>query len=399
MPDKSSWKRCETWAVAIWAVCLVVVCIRVALRPGSGSVYPCYAEAGQRWLAGQPVYQDPHGYRYSPSVTPLFAALSLLPDRAAEVLWRLFSAAVYLGALAWWTRLLPLSLTPAQKAVLFLLTVPLSLGSLNNGQANLLVAGLLVGGVAATIQEHWTLASVFLVVPCLFKVYPAVIALLVLALYPRKLALRLSGALAVGLALPFLVQQPGRVFDQYAAWIANLNVDDRTAWPLEHGYRDLWQLCRLWHVPLSHGGYLAVQLVCAVGVATICLAGRRAGWPSRRLLATVLALGSSWMMLFGPATESSTFVMLAPPLAWAVLESWITRPSSWTRGSLVVAYGLFLAAFIVNWFPFVLRAHALGLHPLATLIFFGTSLSLAGAGLRRSHRAAPEAFPDSARAA
>src|SRR5205085_905970 len=119
------------------------------------------------------------------------------------------------------------------------------------------------------------------------------------------LTLRLGVALVVGLALPFLVQSPHSGMDQYRTWLGNLANDDRTAWPLEYAYRDLWQLCRLWHVPINQKGYLALQLLSAAGIAAACLAGHRSGWSLRQVLVTLLSLGTSWMMLFGPATESS----------------------------------------------------------------------------------------------
>ena len=48
----------------------------------------------------------------------------------------------------------------------------------------------------------------------------------------------------------------------------------------------------------------------------------------RELLTAVVALAACWMMLLGPATESCTYILLAPTLAWAVLESWLV-PRSW----------------------------------------------------------------------
>jgi len=56
-------------------------------------------------------------------------------------------------------------------------------------------------------------------------------------------------------------------------------------------------------------------------------------------------------------------------------------PQTIKTGAIILLC-VFLAAAVVAWFPFVLRAHALGFHPLATLVFFALSLTSALMRLR-----------------
>src|SRR6266508_4560878 len=50
------------WLVlAAWAGVVVVICGRVLLSPRANSVYPIFAEAGRRWLAGEGLYPEPGG--------------------------------------------------------------------------------------------------------------------------------------------------------------------------------------------------------------------------------------------------------------------------------------------------------------------------------------------------
>src|SRR5262249_58403984 len=42
----------------------------------------------------------------------------------------------------------------------------------------------------------------------------------------------------------------------------------------------------------------------------------------RAWLAETLALGAAWLLLFGPAAEHATFALLAPFLAWALVQRW-----------------------------------------------------------------------------
>src|SRR5262249_11300052 len=143
----------------------------------------------------------------------------------------------------------------------------------------------------------------------------------------------------------------------------HLGSDTRRFNPIELTYRDLWLLCRLW-CPISPRAYVAVQLLTALGVAAICLMARvgrianpshnqvrRIGNPSsqfhlsyeRRLLTVLTLLGTGWMMLCGPATETCTFVMIAPSLAWITVEAWRGPRSVFTRTAVACTLLLFAA--------------------------------------------------------
>jgi hypothetical protein len=363
--------------LAVWAGIVLVICARVLLSPRANSVYPIFAEAGRRWLAGEGLYPEPGGplnldrFRYSPLVAALFAPLGLLPNGVGGCLWRLLNAAVYLGAFTWWCRaVLPggWTLSAGRAAALWLLLVPLSVGSLNNGQSNPLVAGLLLAAVAGVAHRRWNLAAACVAGACLFKGYPLAVGLLLAAVYPRRFAPRLGLTLAVGLALPLVLQRPAFVLGQYGEWLQALGADDRAAVPVSNCYRDLWMLCRMARVPLTREGYLVLQLATGAGAALLCVAGRRAGWSRRVLLTGLLSLGTCWMILCGPATESSTYILLAPVLAWAVLTAWEGAGPGWGRGLVYASLGLLLVGQIACWFPLGKQLHALGIQPLAALL-------------------------------
>lgn len=375
----------QSWAAVVWGLALLVVCVRVVLMPGSRSVYGAYEQGGQHWRTGEDLYLAYGGYRYSPPATVFFAALSYLPLGMGEMAWRLLSAAAFLAGLGWWGRAcLPRALTGSEYGLLYLLVAPLTFSSLNNGQANLLLIGTLLVGVAATARGRWNVATACLVLACLLKAYPAAIALLLLVLYPRRLGWRLAVGLLIGVALPFLFQTSDYVCRQYANWWRNLHSDDRTGWPLEMSYRDAWLLCRLCQAPLSLTAYRIIQLTAAAAVAGLCLAGQYAGWKPRRVLTTLFGLGCCWMMLFGPATESSTYALLAPSLAWAVLAAWLERPAIWLRAGTAVSFALLAGAFVAAWFPIGPQVHTLGPHPLGALVLLGCLVAGALVGLKKA---------------
>jgi len=383
------WGGWERTAAIVWVLILLAICGRLLLSSRNPGVYPIFVEAARNWLQGQDLYR-PVGepYRYSPLTTLAFVPFCWLPNRLGGILWRALNAGAYFGALAWWCRaVLPVSLSPKQRALFFLLVVPLSVGSLNNGQSNLLVLGLLLAAGAAVTAERWNLASAFLAVACLFKLYPIAVGLLLVLASPRRLGWRLLAALLIGLGAPFLLGRFDYVLDQYAGWIRHLLADDRQTWPLAGGYRDVRMLCRLWLTPLSAGTYLTIQLLVAAAIALVCLVHRSVTQSPRSFLTTALALGSCWMTLLGPATESSTYMLLAPGLAWALLTSFTrARSSEISRTSevrvrrhnwghcaiLVISFALFVATQVVLWFPGGARFQNLGTQPFAGLLLFGS---------------------------
>jgi hypothetical protein len=363
--------RLKRLAIFIWAMILLVISVRGLLSARTNSVYPIFAGAARNFWAGSDLYRasgDP--YRYSPLVAALLLPFSFCPDQVGGVLWRLLNASVYLAAIAWWCRaVLPRPLTASQQALLYLLIVPLSVGSLNNGQSNPLVLGLLLAGLAAVARGRWNLGSGCLALACLFKVYPLAVGLLLAAVYPRRFAGRFLIALTIGLALPFLLKPSAYILQQYADWWHHLQTGDRQHLPFELWYRDFRLLCHSCHLPLGPTAYLVVQLLAAVTIAAGCIAGRLAHWERRRLLSIIFSLGCCWMTLFGSATESCTYILLAPALAWAVLDAWLWSANRWIRSGLTLSFGLFTAAQAAVWFPGGGHlTRALALQPSAALL-------------------------------
>lgn len=355
-------------ALVVWTVLLAVICGRVLLNPNSHSVLPIFTTGGQRFLDGANLY-DPlpqlDFYRYSPTFAVLMAPFHLLPERLAALLWRLLNAGVFLAGLAWWLRTLPWPLTAPQKAGIFLLVIPLSLGSINNGQSNPLLCGLMLATVAGVAGQRWNLAAGCIAAASLIKIYPLALGMLLALVYLRPFLPRMLLALTIGLLLPFCFQEPHYVAAQYGNWVEHLQGYDRQSMPMQLWYRDVRLLCGLWGTPLSPGVFLGVQLAAAAALAALVLAGQLRGCRPQELLLLVLCLSCGWIMAFGPATESCTFILLAPPLAWLLLATWV-RGESW-RWPFTLAYALLVLAQVAIVGRAWLRHH--GIQPTASLIF------------------------------
>ena len=357
------------------------------LFPASHTVFHDYANAGRSWVSGTDAYNVEwdasgafvprmSGFRYAPIISIMMVPFSLFSNALGGALWRLFNYVFFVGAFAWFIRgVLPKAprLTTKQIAALWLLLLPLSMGSMYNGQANMLLIALLLAAAAAVVTERWNLAAAFLAGACLLKIYPLAVALLMLMVYPRQLGWRFPLALVIGLALPFALQHPGYVLGQYENWYYLVATDNRRIFPMNQGYRDFYLLTRYLGWTMQPQAYLALRLVAAVAVAAVCLLGRLAQWPAKHLVQTLLALGCCWMIVFGPSTESCTFILLAPALAWALVDAFRPARPAWSRAVLVLVMAMLLLTLVANVFPGG-RDRLYVLQPLSAVVFFAERL-------------------------
>ena len=140
-------------------------------------------------------------------------------------------------------------------------------------------------------------------------------------------------------------------------------------------YRDLWLLIYLYGLPVGRGSYLLIQALVGAGVAGLCWYRQRSGWSERSVLTTTLALVSAWMMLLGPSTESSSFALLAPSLAWSIVEALRAEHRSLRTGLLWGCCALCLAAVSLSGFTGTVRISELGVHSWASLLYLAYLLT------------------------
>jgi Glycosyltransferase family 87 len=383
-PQRKGWPL-TTWenvAWATWIGILVFLCVRSYLHPTAKTVYPAWSSTSDLFWSGGELYKPYRplsvqgGFRYSPAFPILVTPFAIFPDAVGGVLWRCFCIAIFAAAVGWWLRVaVPVKLTRDQVAQLYLLLLPLSIQSMSNGQANVPVTALLLGTVAAVKQERWNWASLFAALTFICKLYPLALGLVLCVLYPRKLAWRIPLIIVLLLAVPFLVMPTDYVVDQYGKWFSALQKDDRSTISWDQMYRDLWLLICAVGAPISRGAYEVFQVVAGAAVAGLCWYRQRQGWPTDRLLSSTLALTTTWMLLLGPTSESCTFIMLAPALAWAFAEA--RRSGGWSarRGLLLASGAFFFTAMLMGIFPRAVNLHSLGVHPIATLFFLAYLLT------------------------
>jgi hypothetical protein len=357
--------------------------VRTYLQPQRNTVYPIFANAAREWNAGVDIYDqrrarpDLDKYRYAPLVAACFSPLAGLPDQLGNVVWRIINGSVYLaGVIVFLRTVFPgrLRLDDRNVTLLAWALVPLSVGSMNNGQPNCIVIGGLLLALSAIACQRWWWAAACLAVPVLFKVYPMAAVMLLLLAYPVRLSWRVGLCLVVGCLLPFALNDPAYVLQIYRSWVEQVTGDNRHVLPLEYSYRDFHVLTRTVGWPMAEEAYVLLQLAMAGLVAAVLLRGRWLGWTREHYLRATLDLGCSWMILFGPATENCTYILLAPTMALSAWQALQPGEPAWKRWSMVAMVSLFVTAAGVQMFPFG-RQVSYFLMPLGGLVLFGERLA------------------------
>jgi len=331
--------------------------------------------AGLHWTRGENLYSNWRGFIYSPLTAAFFAPFSWLPPALGYSLWLVLNAAALIGGVAalFRTNLFP-RFSPKPIGIVYLLLLPLGLGNLDVGQANPLVIGLLMFAIGSVRIKCWNTAALCVAIATFFKIYPLAAGMLICVIAPRRFVWRLVFALLLLTIAPFLFQHWSYVSEQYHAWIETRISDNRCYYPVKYVPVDLWFMLHwVCQLPIQPWLYSLFQVGSGAAVAVLCTWGTWKNWKNERVLIGLFFLVSIWMTLCGPATESHTYLLLAPALVLAVVRSFRERQSSVLCTLLSIAYALQL----VNHDSRTLYLFHLGrrwvfsAQPLSALLFLG----------------------------
>ncbi len=368
--NKSPW---WVFPALVWGIMVVAVLIRVAVSPVTkSSVYPVFATAGQAYAQGKPLYTNKEGaFRYAPGWAAFFAVGNDVPQQVTSSIWRLLNLAVLIWAAYRFQRRFFPHWSNAQLSLWWLLMFPICLGSFNNAQANLLLLGLLMGAIVTFAENRYTLCGILLAIAISLKIYPIALALLLLLVQPRKLLLPLVIGLLLIAGLPFVFQDASYVLEQYRSWFHSTTGDLRIDRDISDTNRDVWLLIRITHLPLEYTGYQLLQLLTALALATWTWFNRQAIMnpvTANERLIQLFSLAITWMLVFGPATESSTYALVAPTLAMAAVLILTTPQTLLMRFIVSISYLLMLIAHLGSAVTNGTVPHEYGIHPISTLL-------------------------------
>ncbi|HVX12094.1 MAG TPA: glycosyltransferase family 87 protein [Pirellulales bacterium] len=357
-----------TIARGAWVCAVVGLTIYAFCLPYAHTVYDVYLRAARLWLEGQDIYVPGREYyRYSPLFAVSLTPLALLPDGASAAAWKLINCGVF----AWGLYICARRLTPRrwsadEVSAAMLLVLPLAMHSLYNSQANLLMLGSLLLGLVAAGEDKWNRAAIWIAWATLIKGYPLALAMLLIGLFPRQFALRYVLSLSGGLLLPFATQRPSVVVMQYQSWFVHLR--DSTEMMRER-LRSIDQLFVVYGQPISERTFALLGLIAGAAVMLICLSIARRTCDRREVIFQTLLWFSLWVVLFGPATESCTYVAAAPAITWALVEVWHRR-APWPERALLVGSLLMMGPMVTDMFGKTVRnfSNEHGSQPIGGLI-------------------------------
>jgi hypothetical protein len=75
------------------------------------------------------------------------------------------------------------------------------------------------------------------------------------------------------------------------------------------------------------------------------------------------------MMALGPATEATTYIMIAPVVAAAMVLAWSLPQPGWFRPMISVSFGVLLLAQLQLFFDLNTPLHRVAAQPFAALLF------------------------------
>lgn len=358
-------------AIGVWLAFLLGLAIYSYFHPTSHTVYTVYSSAAHKWWAGRDMYVfDQEFYRYSPLFAILVSPIAFLPPGWDVALWKLLNCLCYAAGLGLWARrVLPATLSRNEIAAIFLLVLPVSLNSMYIGQANVVMLGTILLGLAFVRDQAWNRAAICLALATLIKGYPLALAMILGVQFPRRFMGRFTLALAMGLLLPFAAQAPQTVVAQYASWIAHLQ---DSASIMRERLRSFDHLVGICGYPISPTGYAFLGMVSGGGVLLLCIRKRRRCANDCEYLTYTYQFFSVWVLLFGPATESCTYVVAGPAIAWALVDVYRRGAVWWAMTWLGVSLML-MEPLRTDLFGPVVRnfANEHGSQPIGGLLFLG----------------------------
>ena len=296
-----------------WVVLFLVTAAIIA--SGSGrTVVPAYREGAVYWMAGKTIFAHPGvgGFVYLPQAAVLFIPFALLPVVAGEVLWRLVNIGVFAFGIFHVAGLVRGNSGKALFPLMTLVTLPLAWDCARNGQATLIITGLMLLAVVDIVRARWWRVVLWLCLGVAVKPLVIVLALLVMVI-DRPLSWRLPVGMLVTALFPFLTQHPGYVLEQYAAFWSSLTKAVHVG-AVDKGWTTPFNALQLAGVSVPEKLQTLLRIAAAFGTLVLCWLSRRRH-DAVRSAVFVFSLSVAYLMLFSPRTENNTYAMLGPAIA------------------------------------------------------------------------------------
>lgn len=316
-----------------WALMAVVSAVLIA--SGSGrSVVPAYREGAVYWMSGQTIFAHPGvgGFVYLPQAAVLFIPFALLPVMAGEVLWRFFNIWVFAYGIFRFAGLARGRIGRNLFPLITLVSLPLAWSCARNGQATLIMTGLMLLAVVDMARSRWWRSALWLSLSVAVKPIAVVLALLAVVI-DRPLSWRLPMVMLAMAFFPFLTQHPGYVLEQYAAFWSSLTKAVHVG-AVDKGWTTPFNALQVPGITVPEKVQTLLRVAAAFGTLVLCWLSRRRH-DAVRSAVYLFSLSVVYLMLFSPRTENNTYAMLGPALG-VFLAGAVAR-EGWRREGALLA--------------------------------------------------------------
>lgn len=311
MPLSDSNAERSAWIA--WIVLFLVTAAIIA--SGSGrTVVPAYHDGAVDWIAGKTLFAHTGvgGFIYLPQAAILFIPFALLPVAVGEVVWRLVNIGVFAFGILQFARLVRGNAGNGLFPLMTLVTLPMAWDCARNGQATLIITGLMLLAVIDIAQTRWWRVVLWLCLGVAIKPLVIVLALLVVVI-DRPLSWRLLVGMLLTALFPFLTQHPGYVLQQYADFWSSLTKAVHVG-AVDKGWTTPFNALQVIGVSVPEKAQTLLRLAAALGTLALCWLSRRRH-DAVRSAVFVFSLSVVYLMLFSPRTENNTYAMLGPVIA------------------------------------------------------------------------------------
>jgi hypothetical protein len=325
--------RDERNAWRLWGLLCLVLAIGI-LAGDERSVTYQYSTAAHHWLQGEDLYETGgRGFLYLPQAAILFVPFSLLPQVPAEILWRLLTVGIFSLGVFRLCRLAESHGGVRLFPLVTCITIPIAYSAARNGQATLIIAGLMMIAVEEFSRRNWTKAAWLLTIGLAFKPLTFVLILLVAAL-DRRMVARLLPGTAILLFVPYLTQDPRYVTAQYGCCLEMLRNAAQLGMNLP--WAQLFGMLHIAGLDVSEPAQTALRIAFAgLTLLAAWLAHRRL--PSERCGVYLYALAGCYLMLFNPRTENNTYALLAPAIGLFCAEAFLVERNARLGTAIAIA--------------------------------------------------------------
>lgn len=236
-------------------------------------------------------------YKYSPAFALFFGFFTLLPDSFGLIIWNGLNAA----GLVWAIYMLK-GLTPKQKSLVFFLSVVELATSLQNSQANGLMAALMILSLAMLQREKIVWAALCIALSFYIKLF-GIVAFSLFLFYPGKLRMVFwSLVWFVALAfIPIIVVDFDGLITLYKQWFVIIQSDHAS----NYGFSLMGWLHHWFHLNPDKLSVLLFGILSFLW----CLGCGYILRKKENTLLILLALVLLWVVLFNHMTESATVII------------------------------------------------------------------------------------------